>query len=158
MATIRISMRRHRAYREQYSVLWRSGASKSWRIERKELRCRGRSRCCGRQDTFFETAAVKEPWTPNAALTTKGSMRCGSSFVPLGARSGLLRTKETMRVWLLCWSVWRIDRWLKDDNLCSLSLVQWSSKVLVANASSAPVGSSAMHDSDMWIQTKRTLK
>ena len=43
-------------------------------------------------------------------------------------------------------SVWRVDRRLKDDSLCSLSLngsEGRSSKVLVADASSAPVGSSA---------------
>ena len=61
-------------------------------------------------------------------------------------RSGLLRTKETMKVWLLCWRLWRVDRRLKDVSLCSLSLrgsEGRSSKVLVADARRAPVGSSA---------------
>ena len=42
--------------------------------------------------------------------------------------------------------MWRVDRRLKDGGLCSLSLhgsEGRSSKVLVADASSAPVGSSA---------------
>ena len=50
-----------------------------------------------------------------------------------------------MRVWLLCGRVWRVDRRLKDDSLCSLSLhgsEGCSSKVLVADVS-APVGRSA---------------
>ena len=47
-----------------------------------------------------------------------------------------------MRVWLLCWSVCGVDRRLKDDKLCSLSLGQRSSKVRVANTSGVQVGSS----------------
>ena len=72
-----------------------------------------------------------------------------SFFLCRSKRSGLLRTKEndkTMRVWLLCWRVRRVDRRLKDDSLCSLSLhgsEGRSSKVLVADASSARVASSA---------------
>ena len=52
--------------------------------------------------TLLGKAAVKKPWTPNAALTTKRSMRFGSStwewpgvfFLCRSKRSGLLRTKE----------------------------------------------------------------
>ena len=71
----------------------------------------------------------------------------GVFFLCRSKRSRLLRAKElTMRVWLLCWRVWRVDRRLQDNSLCSLSLhgsEGRSSKVLVADASSAPVGSSA---------------
>ena len=97
-------------------------------------------------------AAVKEPWTPNAALTTKRSMRFGSSarewpgvsfFFFCTAQKGVVCyvQRKTIRVWLLCWRVWRVDRRLKDVSLCSLSLhgsEGRSSKVLVADASSAP--------------------
>ena len=62
-------------------------------------------------------------------------------------RSGLLRTKENAEG-VAALLTGRVDRQLnsKDDSLCSLSLhgsEGGSSKVLVADASSAPVGSSA---------------
>ena len=113
------------------------------------LRC---SSCCGRPGHPLGKAAVKEPWTPNAALTTKQPMRFGSStrewpgsFLFFCAAQKVVVCyvrRKTTRVWLLCWHVWRVDRRLKGDSLYSLSLHGSdgrSSKVLVADASSAPV-------------------
>ena len=125
------------------------------------LRCSSR---CGTpcHGTLLGKAAVKEPWTPNAALTTKRSMRFGSSTREWpgvsffrAAQKGVVCyayegecyvRRRTMRVWLICWRMWRVDRRPKDGSLCSLSLYGSegrSSKVLVADASSAPVRSSA---------------
>ena len=109
------------------------------------------------QATLLGKAAVKKPWTPNAALTTKQSMRfCSSTrewlgvsffFVPLKKESSATRGKEKMRVWLLCWRVeGRSSTEGRLDSLCSLSLhgsEGRSSKVLVADASSTPVGRNA---------------
>ena len=83
-----------------------------------------RAHYCGRELTLLETVAVKEPWTPNAAITIKGSLRCGSStqcfslcVLPKRSRSPLT---EKMTVWPLCLSAWRVDRRLQEDKLCSL--------------------------------------
>ena len=67
--------------------LWRSFAI----VARKQLRCFVARAVVEGQATLLGKAAVKEPWTPNAALTTKRSMRFCSSpgmtrsffFVPL---------------------------------------------------------------------------
>ena len=68
-------------------------------------------------------------------------------FLCRSKRSGLLRTKENDEgVAALLTPVGRVNRRLKDDSLCCLLLhgsEGRSSKVLVADASSAPVRSSA---------------
>ena len=53
-----------------------SGASQSWR---KDLRCFVARTVAEGQATLLGKATVKGPWTPNAALTTKQSMRFYSS-------------------------------------------------------------------------------
>ena len=77
------------------------GASQSWR---KELRNFVAQAVAEDQATFLGKAAMKEPWTQNAGLTKKRSMRFGSStrewpgvsffFLCRSERSGLLHTKE----------------------------------------------------------------
>ena len=101
----------------------------------------------GRQDSFWnssgDVAVSSECSSHNrkyhcvVAAPLRNTVPGGFSFffVPLN-RSGRLCTKETMRAWQLCWSVRRIDRRLKDDNVSSLSFGQRSFKVLVANSSS----------------------
>ena len=127
------------------------------------LRCSSRCGTPG-HGTLLGKAAVKQPWTPNAALNTKtinafwqlhpGMTR---SFFFCAAQKGVVCyvRRRTMRVWLLCWRVWRVDRRLKDGSLCSLSLhgsEGRSSKVLVP----AALQSEAAPRFEPWVSADRT--
>ena len=119
----------HRRRGQLPASLWRSGAPQSWR---KELRRFVARAVADGQATLLGKAAVKEPLTPNAALTTKRSMRFGISTRESPGVSFLRASQKgvvcyvrmtTIRVWQLCWRVWRVDRRLKDNGLSSLSLL-----------------------------------
>ena len=73
---------------------------------------RSSSYCCRQlQATLFETPAVKDPWTPNAASTTNRSTRCGSSNPELSRQvfmccsKGVFWYVRRKRWWCGC-SVW----------------------------------------------------
>ena len=126
------------------------GASQSWRKElRTSLRC---SSCCGRPSHPFgkssgEGALNSECSSYYKTINALWQLHQGILFVPLiKGWSATYEAENDEGVAALLTRVDGVDRRLKDNSWCSLSLYGSegrSSKVLVADASSAPVGSSA---------------